>query len=240
MGTYGVIDFDDEEIEAAGHWHGGQNSMLYAITSTGALSRGTIRPRHHEGGLMTDEEWIVDLAERLESEAEQSARDAAKQAKKAKGDEKKELLADREGLLSIAFKAGQFIRDAKRTKTTSHATRKTRMPHATKKTPTQLDREIAEALSHGGMPLYPTAEARRQVQTIRRREEFPEILAISMRADGTNYNVKVPDPKNTRGYDLVDVLIHHNGARSIKSVSRSVITPTKASKIVTRYLEATR
>jgi hypothetical protein len=88
--------------------------------------------------------------------------------------------------------------------------------------------------------LYPTAEARRQVQTIRRREEFPEILAISMRVDGTNYQVKVPDPKNKRGYDLVDVLVHHNGARSIKSASRSVITPTKASKIVTRYLEATR
>ena len=119
----------------------------------------------------------------------------------------------------------------------SHATRH---HHSTKKSPAQLDREITEALSHGGMPLYPTAEARRQVQTIRRREEFPEILAISMRVDGTNYNVKVPDPKNTRGYDLVDVLIHHNGARSIKSASRSVITPTKASKIVTRYLEATR
>jgi len=110
MGTYGVIDFDDEEIEAASHWYGGQGSMLYAITSTGALSRGTIRPRHPEGGLLTDEEWIVDLAERLKGEAEQSARDAAKQAKKAKGDEKKELLADREGLLSIAYKEGQFVR----------------------------------------------------------------------------------------------------------------------------------
>lgn len=88
--------------------------------------------------------------------------------------------------------------------------------------------------------LYPTAEARRQVQTIRRREEFPEILAISMRADGTNYNVKVPDPKNARGYDLVDVLILHNGMRSIKSASRSRTTPDRASKIVTKYLEATR
>lgn len=88
--------------------------------------------------------------------------------------------------------------------------------------------------------LHPTAEARRQVQTIRRREDFPEILAISMRVDGTNYQVKVPDLKNKRGYDLVDVLVHHNGMRSIKSASRSVITPTKASKIVTSYLEATR
>jgi Family of unknown function (DUF6496) len=124
MGTYGVIDFDEDEIEAAGHWYGGQGSMLYAITSTGALSRGTIRPRHPEGGLMTDEEWIVDLAERLEGEAEEAARDAAKQAKKAKGAERKELLADREGLRSIALKAGQFVRDAARAQKSSHATRK--------------------------------------------------------------------------------------------------------------------
>ena len=146
MGTYGVIDFDDEEIEAASHWYGGQGSMLYAITSTGALSRGTIRPRHHEGGLMTDEEWIIDLAERLEGEAESAASDAAKQAKKAKGAEKKELLADREGLRSISFKAGQFVRDSKRAKKTQHSTRPM-SSHATKKSPAQLDREISQALS---------------------------------------------------------------------------------------------
>ena len=249
MGTYGVIDFDEEEIEAASHWYGGQGSMLYAIVSTGALRRGTIRPRSDEGGLMTDEEWIADLAERLEGEAEDAAKDAAKQAKKAKGDEKKELLADREGLLSIAYKAKQFVRDAARVKkqqapTRQHATMKR---SSTKKGPAQLDREIAEALtrrSHSTISrddeLVPTAEARRQVQTIRHREEFPEILAISMRVDGTNYQVKVPDPKNKRGYDLVDVLIHHNGARSIKSASRSRITPDRASKIVKKYLEATR
>ncbi len=84
--------------------------------------------------------------------------------------------------------------------------------------------------------LMPTAEARRHVQTIQRREEFPEILAISMRADGTNYQVKVPDPKNKNGYDLVDVLIHHNGMRSIKSASRSRTNPDRASKIVSKYL----
>jgi len=140
------IDFDDEELDAASHWHGGQSSMLYAIMSTGALSRGTIRPRHAEGGSMTDEEWMIDLAERLESEAEDAAGDAAKQAKKAKGDEKKELLADREGLLGIAFKAGQFVRDAKRTKKASHATRTSKG----KKSRAQLDHEIAQALAGRG------------------------------------------------------------------------------------------
>ena len=88
--------------------------------------------------------------------------------------------------------------------------------------------------------LNPTAEARRQVQTIRHRDEFPEIIAIRMRADGTNYQIKVPDPKNTRGYDLVDVLVHNNGARSIKSASRSRTTPERASRIVTKYLAATQ
>lgn len=127
----------------------------------------------------------------------------------------------------------------------------TRVHHATRKSPSQLDREIAQSLgkrsggrSHSTISrddaLYPTVEARRQVQTIRRREEFPEILTISMRVDGTNYQVKVPDTKKKSGYDLVDVLVHNNGMRSIKSASRSVITPTKASRIVSRYLEATR
>ena len=144
MGISGVIDFDDEEIEAASHWYGGQGSMLYAIVSTGSLRRGTIRPRAHEGGLMTDEEWIVDLAERLESEADDAAKDAAKQAKKAKGDEKKELIADRDGLRSIAHKAGQFVRDAERAKSKTAPLKGTH--HATKKTAAQLDREIAQAV----------------------------------------------------------------------------------------------
>jgi hypothetical protein len=99
------------------------------------------------------------------------------------------------------------------------------------KTKAQLDREIAEILT-------PTPEARRHAQTIQRREQFPEIISISMRADGTNYTVKVPDAKNKRGYDLVDVLIHHSGLRSIKSASRSRTTPDYASRIVTRYLNA--
>ena len=129
--------FDDEEIDATGHWYGGQGSMLYAILSTGALRRGTIRPRG-EDGPMTDDEWIIDLAERLESEAEEAARDAAKQAKKAKGDEKKELIADRAGLLSIVAKTKQFLRE--RAQKPSHATRQ-------KKPKAQLDREIAEVLA---------------------------------------------------------------------------------------------
>jgi len=181
MGTYGSIDFDDEEIEAASHWYGGQGSMLYAITSTGALSRGTIRPRHDDGTPMTDEEWIVDLAERLESEAEDAARDAAKQAKSAKGDEKKELKADQEGLRSIAFKARQYIRDAERAKkqfgekwlTTRHLT-----AHSTKKSPAQLNREIAEALSGSRSRSRPSHATARQPSGGRRidRKKLGELM----------------------------------------------------------------
>lgn len=100
-----AIIFDDEELEAASHWYGGQGSMLYAITSTGALSRGTHRPRNDDGEPMTDEEWMAYLAVKLEVEAEEAARDAKKLAKKARGREKQELLADEEALLSIAHKA---------------------------------------------------------------------------------------------------------------------------------------
>jgi len=170
MGIYGVIDFDEEEIDAAGHWYGGQGSMLYAITSTGSLRRGTIRPRHHDGTPMTDDEWIVDLAERLEGEAEEAARDAEKQAKKAKGAEKKELLADADGLSSIAFKANAFVRDAARaSKPASHARRST--AHATKKTPAQLQREIDEVLANPSGALdAAVAKARTKASESNRRQ----------------------------------------------------------------------
>jgi len=101
------ILFDDDEVEAASHWYGGQGSMLYAVTSTGALSRGTIRPRHEDEDRtpMTNEEWMAYLASALESEASEAARDAAAQAKKSKGRERAELKKDEQALLSIAAKA---------------------------------------------------------------------------------------------------------------------------------------
>ncbi len=59
--------------ELAVNWHGGQASMLYAIASTGALTRGTRRPSvsttaRGEGMVhrpMTDSEWAEDLLHRL-------------------------------------------------------------------------------------------------------------------------------------------------------------------------------
>ena len=126
-----AIYFGDDEIKTASNWHGGQSSMLYAVASTGMLSRGTHRPR----GIDTDAEWMADLASRLESEALDAAKGAGKQARKAKGDEKKVLLNDKSNLESIAVQAAM----AASSKGSSH--------HATKKSPAQLDREIAEVLT---------------------------------------------------------------------------------------------
>ena len=64
------------------------------------------------------------------------------------------------------------------------------------------------------------------------------ILSVSRRPEGMNYCVKVPDDKNPRGYDLVNVLRHDNGAMSLSSASRSTRTPFIASKYVKKYLAA--
>ncbi len=73
---------------------------------------------------------------------------------------------------------------------------------------------------------------------IKNRDAFPEILSIHDRIDGTAYLVKVDDPKNRYGYDLVTVVVAHNGMRHLKSAGCSRITPSTASKIVTRYMGA--
>jgi hypothetical protein len=68
----------------------------------------------------------------------------------------------------------------------------------------------------------------------------PYIMSVSQRHEGTNYVVKVPDTSNPLGYDLVDVLHHHNGALSIKSAARSTRTVFVASRFVKRYVDADR
>lgn len=60
-----------EEVDACTSWHGGMGSMFYAVSSTGSLSRGSIRPSVDLGDgweSMTDTAWSHDLASRLESE----------------------------------------------------------------------------------------------------------------------------------------------------------------------------
>jgi hypothetical protein len=94
------VEFEPEELDIAEQWHGGQSSMLYAIASTGSLKRGIERCRPRvdcdactgrgwvspsepcrdcRGVYMTDAQWLVYLAGKLESEAEECAEHASKE-----------------------------------------------------------------------------------------------------------------------------------------------------------------
>lgn len=52
------------ELDLANDWHGGSASMLYAVSSTGALSTGT---ESYRAG-RTDDEWGADLLDKLADE----------------------------------------------------------------------------------------------------------------------------------------------------------------------------
>lgn len=71
-----------DERTLATDWHGGQASMLYAVSSTGALSLGTIRPSwspsmaQPDPEPFTDDEWRRDLVERLRREVTEVVTDA--------------------------------------------------------------------------------------------------------------------------------------------------------------------
>lgn len=58
------LKIPDEFIQLCTEWHSGQSSMMYAVSSTGALSLGTIKPLDCE----TDEEWFQSILSGLESE----------------------------------------------------------------------------------------------------------------------------------------------------------------------------
>jgi hypothetical protein len=63
------IEFTHEERAAASAWHGGQGSMLYAISSTGSLKIGSIRPH----GCESDREHFIGIARELFDEASDCA-----------------------------------------------------------------------------------------------------------------------------------------------------------------------
>lgn len=62
-------DVTPEQRALAEGWHGGQSSMLYAVASTGGVSRGTRRP-WIDGRDATDVEWLALLVERLRREVD--------------------------------------------------------------------------------------------------------------------------------------------------------------------------
>lgn len=61
------LEIPTEYVELCEAWHGGQSSMFYAISSTGALSLGTHNPYPGE----SDEVWMLGLMESTISEIEE-------------------------------------------------------------------------------------------------------------------------------------------------------------------------
>lgn len=51
------IKIPDEYVQLCKDWYCGSSSMMYAVASTGGLTRGTIRPYTTDGRPYTDEEW---------------------------------------------------------------------------------------------------------------------------------------------------------------------------------------
>lgn len=74
MVTIPTIEIPRHFVRLAESWHGGQDSMLYAVASTGGLTPGTHRPWHpDESRPMDDAEWLVSLWSRLATELREGA-----------------------------------------------------------------------------------------------------------------------------------------------------------------------
>lgn len=66
------VDFPEEFVRIAGEWHGGLSCILYAVSSTGGLTRGSHRPSLWDDDAndyvpASDERWICHLWDTLES-----------------------------------------------------------------------------------------------------------------------------------------------------------------------------
>jgi hypothetical protein len=96
-----IVTFTRKELDVVTNWHGGIDSMFYAVSSTGSLKRGTHKPY----GIRTVAEWENHLAEKLETEADESARYAEQQVKETTGKERAEFAREAKVLRKIAEKA---------------------------------------------------------------------------------------------------------------------------------------
>lgn len=53
-------------VKLCSQWHDGQYSLFYAISSTGTLRIGTIRPLCEESGIpLSDKQWLTELYDQL-------------------------------------------------------------------------------------------------------------------------------------------------------------------------------
>lgn len=73
------IEIPGEFVEVAGHWYSGQYDLLYAVSSTGGLCLGNIRPINDETGeYCSDQEWHLQLWRELSCDIAYAARMAEK------------------------------------------------------------------------------------------------------------------------------------------------------------------
>lgn len=99
------MTLDTKFVQFAEEWHGGSDSMLYAVASTGGLSHGTIRPLsvEFEGEHASDTEWSMMLWDDLACELRRLRRNLA--AKHYRG----VSMADRQTLIEFSRFAEQTL-----------------------------------------------------------------------------------------------------------------------------------
>jgi len=80
-----AVDFPEEFVKTASEWYGGQDCILYAVSSTGGLTRGSIRPvlcdDDGEYRPATDQAWIRHLWDQLDSTLSRNIRNLLKRPK---------------------------------------------------------------------------------------------------------------------------------------------------------------
>ena len=78
------IEIPCEYVDICGDWHGGQYCLLYAVSSTGNLTTGTIRPYGVDADgnsyPMSDEQWYLSLWRDLSNDVYCAVRTAEKAA----------------------------------------------------------------------------------------------------------------------------------------------------------------
>jgi len=79
------VEFPERFVRTAGEWYGGQGCILYAVSSTGGLTRGSIRPDlcDDDGNYTpaTDEAWIRYLWDELDITLSRNIRNLLKRPK---------------------------------------------------------------------------------------------------------------------------------------------------------------
>jgi len=55
------IEIPERFVAICDEWYGGQGDLLYAVSSTGGLTTGSIRPMNDDGERASDEEWYYGL-----------------------------------------------------------------------------------------------------------------------------------------------------------------------------------